>query len=77
MAAAPPPLWLLPHPPYGCCPTPLICTTNPPLQVSLMAGWQNISELFIKSGASTAGVPAIKARLTCPDCKRIVAKYNL
>lgn len=47
------------------------------LQVSLLAGWQNIAELLIKSGASTAGVPAIKARLTCPDCKRLVAQYNL
>jgi ankyrin repeat protein len=47
------------------------------LQVSLVAGWQNISELLIKSGASTAGVAAIKPRLTCPDCKRIVAQYNL
>ncbi|GLC35235.1 hypothetical protein PLESTB_000587000 [Pleodorina starrii] len=47
------------------------------LQVSLLAGWQNISELLIKSGASTAGVASIKARLTCPDCKRLVAQYNL
>ncbi|PNW76653.1 hypothetical protein CHLRE_11g467773v5 [Chlamydomonas reinhardtii] len=47
------------------------------LQVSLLAGWQNIAELLIKSGASTAGVASIKSRLTCPDCKRIVAQYNL
>lgn len=47
------------------------------LQVSLLAGWQNIAELLIKSGASTSGVPAIKGRITCPDCKRIVAVYNL
>ncbi|KAG2446897.1 hypothetical protein HYH02_008053 [Chlamydomonas schloesseri] len=47
------------------------------LQVSLLSGWQNIAELLIKSGASTAGVAAIKPRLTCPDCKRIVAQYNL
>ncbi|PNH09356.1 hypothetical protein TSOC_004029 [Tetrabaena socialis] len=46
-------------------------------QVSLLAGCQNISELLIKSGASTAGVAAIKGRLTCPDCKRLVAQYNL
>ena len=42
-----------------------------------MSGWQNISELLIKSGASTAGVAAIKGRLTCPDCKRVVAQYKL
>uniref|UniRef100_A0A7S0R2P2 Uncharacterized protein n=1 Tax=Chlamydomonas leiostraca TaxID=1034604 RepID=A0A7S0R2P2_9CHLO len=47
------------------------------LQVSLLAGWQNIAELLINSGASTSGVTAIKGRLTCPDCKRLVAKYNL
>lgn len=47
------------------------------LQVSLLAGWQNIAELLITSGASTSGVPSIKARITCPDCKRLVAKYNL
>ncbi len=47
------------------------------VQVSLLAGWQNIAELLIKSGASTAGVASIKARLTCPDCKRLVAQYNL
>lgn len=48
-----------------------------PLTVSLIAGWQNISELLISKGASTSGVAAIKGRLTCPDCKRVVAKYNL
>ncbi|KXZ54040.1 hypothetical protein GPECTOR_5g15 [Gonium pectorale] len=47
------------------------------LQVSLLSGWQNIAELLINSGASTSGVAAIKGRLTCPDCKRIVAQYNL
>jgi hypothetical protein len=35
------------------------------------------AELLIKSGADTSGVPSIKARLTCPDCKRLVARYNL
>ncbi|GIL74417.1 hypothetical protein Vretimale_2058 [Volvox reticuliferus] len=47
------------------------------LQVSLLSGWQNIAELLIKSGASTAGVTTIKGRLTCPDCKRLVTQYNL
>ncbi|GLI66316.1 hypothetical protein VaNZ11_010094 [Volvox africanus] len=47
------------------------------LQVSLLSGWQNVAELLIKSGASTSGVSAIKGRLTCPDCKRLVAQYNL
>ena len=48
-----------------------------PLTVSLLAGWQNISELLIANSASTSGVSAIKGRITCPDCKRVVAKYNL
>lgn len=47
------------------------------LQVSLLSGWQNIGYLLVDSGAATDGVPAIKGRLTCPDCKRLVAKYNL
>ncbi|GFR45160.1 hypothetical protein Agub_g6544 [Astrephomene gubernaculifera] len=47
------------------------------LQISLLSGWQNIAELLISSGASTAGVAEVKPRLTCPDCKRLVAKYNL
>lgn len=47
------------------------------LQVALLSGWQNIAELLIKSGAQTGGVPDIKASITCPDCKRIVATYNL
>ncbi|KAL6747179.1 ankyrin repeat-containing domain protein, partial [Haematococcus lacustris] len=47
------------------------------LQVSLLAGWQNISELLIKAGADTSGVRSIVPRLTCPDCKRIVAEYKL
>lgn len=49
----------------------------PPPQVSLLAGWQNISELLLKNGASTAGVAGIKSALTCPDCKRLVAEYQL
>mgnify|MGYP001806839086 CR=1 FL=1 len=44
---------------------------------SLYGTMQNIAELLIKSGANTAGVASIKSRLTCPDCKRIVAQYNL
>lgn len=47
------------------------------LQVALLSGWQNIAELLIKSKAQTGGVPDIKASITCPDCKRIVATYNL
>eukprot|EP00199_Chlamydomonas_sp_CCMP681_P006107 CAMPEP_0119101124 /NCGR_PEP_ID=MMETSP1180-20130426/257_1 /TAXON_ID=3052 ORGANISM="Chlamydomonas cf sp, Strain CCMP681" /NCGR_SAMPLE_ID=MMETSP1180 /ASSEMBLY_ACC=CAM_ASM_000741 /LENGTH=202 /DNA_ID=CAMNT_0007085183 /DNA_START=21 /DNA_END=632 /DNA_ORIENTATION=+ len=47
------------------------------LEVSLIAGWQNISEPLLKAGASTAGVSAIKSRLTCPDCKQLVAEYSL
>lgn len=47
------------------------------LQVALLSGWQNIAEILIKGGASTAGVAEVKPRLTCPDCKRLVAQYNL
>lgn len=47
------------------------------LQVSLLAGWQNIAELLIKSKAQTSGVAAIKGRVTCPDCKRVIANYAL
>uniref|UniRef100_A0A383WEG7 Uncharacterized protein n=1 Tax=Tetradesmus obliquus TaxID=3088 RepID=A0A383WEG7_TETOB len=48
------------------------------LQVALLSGWQNIAELLIKSGASRGAVTAdVKAAITCPDCKRIVATYNL
>lgn len=47
------------------------------LQVALLSGWQNIAELLIKSNAQTGAVPDIKASITCPDCKRIVATYNL
>ncbi|KAF6253459.1 hypothetical protein COO60DRAFT_419456 [Scenedesmus sp. NREL 46B-D3] len=48
------------------------------LQVALLSGWQNIAELLLKSGASTTTVTAdTKSAITCPDCKRIVATYNL
>jgi hypothetical protein len=45
--------------------------------VSLLSGWQNIAELLIASGASGAGVGAIKDKVTCPDCKRVIANHNL
>jgi hypothetical protein len=47
------------------------------MQVALLSGWQNIAELLIKNGANTSNVSSIKAQITCPDCKRIVATYNL
>jgi len=47
------------------------------LQVSLLSGWQNIAELLLKNGAKTDGVAGIKGQVTCPDCKRIIAEYNL
>ncbi len=43
----------------------------------MLSGWQNIAEALIKAGADTSGVAAIKPQLTCPDCKALVAKYNL
>jgi hypothetical protein len=47
-------------------------------QVALLSGWHNIAELLIKNGASTSTVTAdVKAAITCPDSKRIVATYNL
>jgi len=54
----------------------LMVMATPP-QVSLLSGWQNIAELLIANGADTAGVADIKASITCPDCKRVVAKYSL
>mmetsp|Transcript_26335 Transcript_26335/g.71258 ORF Transcript_26335/g.71258 Transcript_26335/m.71258 type:complete len:203 (+) Transcript_26335:50-658(+) len=47
------------------------------LEVSLLSGWQNIAELLLKAGANTSGVPSIAPRVTCPDCKRLIAQYNL
>lgn len=47
------------------------------LQVSLLSGWQNIAELLLQNKADTSGVASIKPRLTCPDCKRLVSKYQL
>lgn len=39
---------------------------------------QNIAELLLKSGADRSVVDAaVKGAITCPDCKRIVAVYNL
>lgn len=48
-----------------------------PLQVSLLAGWQNLATLYLSAGADRSGVPAIKGRLTCPDCKKVVLDYGL
>jgi hypothetical protein len=56
-----------------CVRQPLLART----QVALLSGWQNIAELLIKAGAQTGGVAGIKGAITCPDCKRIVATYNL
>lgn len=47
------------------------------LQVSLLSGWQNIAEVLIQNGADTSGVAAIKGQITCPDCKRLVLRYEL
>lgn len=47
------------------------------LEVALLSGWQNIATLLLDNGASAAGVPAIAGRLTCPDCRAVVARYNL
>lgn len=47
------------------------------LEISLLSGWQNIAYLLLNNGAKTTGVAAIKGRITCPDCKRVVAQYNL
>lgn len=48
------------------------------LQVALLSGWQNIAELLLKAGAQRGTVTSdVKAAITCPDCKRIVATYNL
>jgi ankyrin repeat protein len=48
-----------------------------PLQVSLMSGWQDIASLLIDNGADSTKVAEIKGRITCPDCKRVLASYKL
>ena len=53
-------------------------TGNTAFELSLLKGWQNIGYLLLDRGASTKGVDAaLKARLTCPDCKRLVAEKGL
>jgi len=50
---------------------------NTAFEIALLSGWQNIAYLLLDAGASTAGVADIKGRLTCPDCKRLVAEKGL
>jgi hypothetical protein len=43
-----------------------------------LKGWQNVGYLLLDRGAKTDGVnDALKSRLTCPDCKRLVAEKGL
>eukprot|EP00798_Chlamydomonas_sp_ICE-L_P003569 gene3570-13647_t len=50
---------------------------NTPLEISLLSGWQNVAELMLRYNAKTDGVAAIKTRVTCPVCKRMIAVYNM
>jgi hypothetical protein len=53
-------------------------TGNTPFELSLLKGWQNIGYLLYDRDAKTSGVDAaFKARLTCPDCRRLVAEKGL
>jgi hypothetical protein len=53
-------------------------TGNTAFELSLLRGWQNVGYLLLDRGAKTSGVnDALKARLTCPDCKRLVAEKGL
>ena len=48
------------------------------LEISLLRGWQNIATLLLDSGADRAVVTeAVKSRITCPDCKKVVRDYRL
>ena len=49
-----------------------------PLVISLLRGWQKIATLLLDRGADrTAVTAAVKHRITCPDCSRVVRKYGL
>eukprot|EP00955_Chlamydomonas_euryale_P094309 364846-Chlamydomonas_euryale.AAC.4 len=60
--------------PAPCSPVWLMSATH---ATRARACRQNISYELLRAGASTSGVPSIKSRLTCPDCKRLVAERNL
>ena len=48
------------------------------LEISLLSGWQKIAMLLLDRGADTSVVTAdVKAKIRCPDCKRVVKSYNL
>lgn len=49
-----------------------------PLTVALLSGWQRIAMILLDSGADRSAVTEeVKAKITCPDCKRVVKQYNL
>jgi hypothetical protein len=52
-------------------------TGHTAFELSLLKGWQLHGYALLDAGASTSGVAAIKSRLTCPDCKRLVAEKGL
>jgi hypothetical protein len=53
-------------------------TGNTAFELSLLRGWQNVGYLLLDRGAKTSGVDAaLKAKITCPDCKRLVAEKGL
>ena len=48
------------------------------LEISLQKGWQNIAMLLLDNGAERSVVnDAVKSRITCPDCKKVVRDYKL
>ena len=48
------------------------------LEISLLSGWQKIAMLLLDRGADRSVVTdAVKSKITCPDCKRVVKTYSL
>ena len=48
------------------------------LEISLLKGWQKIAMLLLERKADRSCITsAVKARVTCPDCHRVIRQYNL
>ena len=48
------------------------------LEISLLKGWQKIAMLLLERNADRSCITsAVKARVTCPDCTRVIRQYNL
>ena len=48
------------------------------LEISLLKGWQKIAILLLDRKADRSCITSnVKARVTCPDCHRVIRQYNL